>query len=906
MPFVKRVNAKNLQPAVNTQKIFIGRTNELHFFVEHILKPEDPSYNIVSVSGEGGVGKSTLLAQFIDETRLPPFKEYCLTAFVHEQQTTPYTIMEKFAAQLSEVGAPLNEFEKALTRYKEAVRKLQIEREAAQDSAVRETVDLVGTVAEEVPVVGGVLHKGANIATELYLKERRTRQFLKDTELLEDPMSDLTKVFVEELNQLTDKQVTLSSNRMKRCQRIILFFDTFEQLASEVAPWLLDHFLQASISTNVVIVIAGRDSIEQSTPSDPKRWLRYRDNDIIYLINLDSFTEDETRAYLAERGITDPSTTATIWQLSRGLPLYLGLLTFNLQGNVDPTADVVANFLRWIPEQEHIKRRVALDVALFSRPFNQDDLAAFTYVQEDERTTLYRWLIRLPFVRSNPQDGRHRYHDLAQEMFRRDLYQRSQKEYYATRRALALYYKQLLEQTQKEAIKDSNPSAEYLELTLALAYQLFYLPDEASHINGIEQVLNTYRHTNSEQDKEIVRFLREVPYEQQNSKMSTDGSHTARQLLQFIEANVESQQQKLIEAVSDLIKKVAQKATFSLALLAWIYDKRGDAYRNLEEYQRAIADYDCAIELDPTSARAYNSRGIAYNNLKEYQRAIADYDRAIELDPTSALYYDNRGIAYNNLKEYQRAIADYDQAIELDPTYARAYNSRGIAYNDLKEYQQAIADYDRAIVLEPTDATAYNNRGLAYASLKEYRQAIADYDRAIELDANYAPAYYHRGLAYLWLKNIEQARVNFRRRWELNQTNPNAAWMAEWIDMGKESIDIGIAEKLEAIAASNPEHYAAYACRGVALGLSNKLQEGLAMLEQAISLEPEEYDAYFWKGMICAYMDGDQNLTAVEALKKALAIGLPTVLLAPLHWLERDRPDFYKDCVIALLNEYEI
>ena len=236
MPFVKRVNAKNLPLAADARKIFIGRANEVHFFVEHILKPEDPSYNIVSISGEGGVGKSTLLARFIDEARLPRFREYCLIAFVNEQQTTPYTIMEKFATQLGEADAPLLEFEKALTRYKEAVRKLQLEREAAQDAAVRGTVDLVGTIAEGVPVVGGVLHKGANIVTELYLQERRERQLLKDAELLEDPISDLTKVFVEELNHLTDKQVILGSNKMKRCQRVILFLDTFEQLAGEVAP----------------------------------------------------------------------------------------------------------------------------------------------------------------------------------------------------------------------------------------------------------------------------------------------------------------------------------------------------------------------------------------------------------------------------------------------------------------------------------------------------------------------------------------------------------------------------------------------------------------------------------------------------------------------------------------------
>src|SRR5205823_582840 len=150
------------------------------------------------------------------------------------QQTTPFSVMEKFAQELSEAGTPLPEFEKALTRYKETLRKLQIEREAAKENAVRETVDIVGAIVEEVPVVGGILHKSTNVITDLYLKEHRIRQMLRDTALLEDPIGDLTKIFVEELNQLTDKQVILNSNRIKRQQRVILLFDTFEQLADEI------------------------------------------------------------------------------------------------------------------------------------------------------------------------------------------------------------------------------------------------------------------------------------------------------------------------------------------------------------------------------------------------------------------------------------------------------------------------------------------------------------------------------------------------------------------------------------------------------------------------------------------------------------------------------------------------
>src|SRR5437879_4865452 len=125
MPFIKRDNSKQVYPSVDSRKIFVGRANELHFFVEDILRLEDPSYNIVSISGIGGVGKSTLLARFIDEAHLPHFRDYCLTAIADDRQSTPESMMERFAHQLSGTGFPLIEFEKTLTRYKKALRKRQ-------------------------------------------------------------------------------------------------------------------------------------------------------------------------------------------------------------------------------------------------------------------------------------------------------------------------------------------------------------------------------------------------------------------------------------------------------------------------------------------------------------------------------------------------------------------------------------------------------------------------------------------------------------------------------------------------------------------------------------------------------------------------------------------------------------
>jgi hypothetical protein len=148
-------------------------------------------------------------------------------------------MMEKFADQL-----PMeSDFEKALRQYKEVLHKLQDEREAARAALLRKTTaDIAGAVVKDVPFIGGILQEGVGAATGYLFDELRYRQLLKDAERLEDPVGDLTRAFVSELNRLTDTYIPIGPARAKRRRRVILFFDTFEHLAAEAAPWLLNSF----------------------------------------------------------------------------------------------------------------------------------------------------------------------------------------------------------------------------------------------------------------------------------------------------------------------------------------------------------------------------------------------------------------------------------------------------------------------------------------------------------------------------------------------------------------------------------------------------------------------------------------------------------------------------------------
>ncbi len=854
MPFIKETDPKTPFYLTDTRKLFIGRINELQFFLEKILKPEYPAHNIISISGQGGVGKSTLLSRFIDEARATNLKDYCVTAIIDERQTTPASMMEKFASQLRDAGYPLDDFDRALSRYKEDLRKLQIQRDTTRENFWRKTTtDITSSLIKDVPVAGTILEKGAAPAIDYIFDEFHYHQILKDAQRMEDPVGNLTRAFVEEINRCTGISITLPSNRIKRRLRIILFFDTFEQLDTEAAPWLLNHFLPANINCNIVLVIAGRDPIDHSTPNDPKQWQQYYYDNTLYHISLNSFTEEETQTYLIERNITDPIRIATIWQLSQGLPLYLSLLTSNSKGEVDPTADVVANFLRWIPTQEKVKRRLALDAALFSRHFNQDDLEAFTYLpdNDDERTALYHWLVTQPFVSSNLQDGLYNYHNLAQELFSRHLFQRSLKEYFTTRRALADYYQRLLQKTETEGGKRIYKSAQWLSLALALIHQLFSLPDEINHTKAIEQVLKVYLYVDGAE--EIVRVLHQISQEQSNTLISPTAREDASQLLKYIEAKEadEGGSEELIAAAIYLLKTIKGRPSFSPELIANIYHNRGLAYHSCGKNQSALADFNQALTTNNKLRCIYGHKGCAYYALKDYQQAIVEFNHCLGLNSSDAHHTSMRGRAYLQLGQFSNALADFDHIIKLNSQDSFALLSRGKAYRGMRQYDKALKDFESSIALNSENAHAgHKEIGNIYISLEKYQEAADSFIKALKDE----PACYDC--------------------WESLITTYSELFPQEEIPNRIRNIDISWY--------NNPQSFAARAEMMRGLGL---YEDALIEIDQAIVLDPQYAWAYGTRGQI--YQALKLYDEAIVDFDQAVDLGLNE------HWLIEGQCEIY-------------
>jgi len=131
---------------------------------------------------------------------------------------------------------------------------------------------------------------------------------------------------------------------------------------------------------------------------------------------------------------------------------------------------------------------------------------------------------------------------------------------------------------------------------------------------------------------------------------------------------------------------------------------------------------------------AYGNRGLAYFKKGQYDRAIADYDTALKLNPKNAIVYYNRGSTYGKKGQYDRAIADYGAAIKLNPKYAAAYNNRAWTYFKWGKATKGLPDANRALELKPDYANALDTRAHIHEAMGNRDSAIADYRKALALD----------------------------------------------------------------------------------------------------------------------------------------------------------------------------
>ena len=153
--------------------------------------------------------------------------------------------------------------------------------------------------------------------------------------------------------------------------------------------------------------------------------------------------------------------------------------------------------------------------------------------------------------------------------------------------------------------------------------------------------------------------------------------------------------------------------------LGFVYEAQG-------EYELAVEAYEAALRVHPKLAFLHISVGKAYraigyrlnlegkwdDSMPHFEKAVAHFEEAIELDPGSPLGFDEIGWTYGHYmgddRELKQRGLDYlEEAISQDPSYAPAYRHLGQVYYDLRNYEEAIPALEKGLELGgilPSDA----------------------------------------------------------------------------------------------------------------------------------------------------------------------------------------------------------
>ncbi|MDR0456532.1 MAG: tetratricopeptide repeat protein [Treponema sp.] len=204
---------------------------------------------------------------------------------------------------------------------------------------------------------------------------------------------------------------------------------------------------------------------------------------------------------------------------------------------------------------------------------------------------------------------------------------------------------------------------------------------------------------------------------------------------------------------------------------------------------RAIVDFNQAIELNPDLAGAWRYRGFLFEQIGEYDNAVSDYTQYIRRRPDDLEGYMRRGFTYQDMESYFKAEDDFTHIFNVDPNFARI--SYTLSYiccyiGDLAfkggGYGLALQYYDKSRYYNENNARAHFGAANVYYT-KEYGTAIDAYTLAINIDPNYHEAFFWRGMSYYALKDYNLAVDNFSKALKLDPLNEE---YQKWLQIAKD------------------------------------------------------------------------------------------------------------------------
>ncbi len=269
--------------------------------------------------------------------------------------------------------------------------------------------------------------------------------------------------------------------------------------------------------------------------------------------------------------------------------------------------------------------------------------------------------------------------------------------------------------------------------------------------------------------------------------------------------------EKYDRAITDFTKAIKLKPNFAEAYFnrGMAYFEKG-SYNNFKPRKKAISDFTKVIELQPDNADAYYNRAVIYTeqihyhhkyatippkfpskDMDYYNKALADYTRVLSLNPSYVLAYQGRGNLFYRHGDWELADREYAKALSHEKEIlkkvgyqglAEVYNSRGrndLAWGKLEktilDLTTAIKYYRKGVVNKKVGLNRHVTNALAHRTvaaweLGKWEDAIRYADETIKVKESnpkkYGKAtfyYFTKGRCYYHLGRYDEAIKNLEK-----------------------------------------------------------------------------------------------------------------------------------------------
>jgi tetratricopeptide (TPR) repeat protein len=181
---------------------------------------------------------------------------------------------------------------------------------------------------------------------------------------------------------------------------------------------------------------------------------------------------------------------------------------------------------------------------------------------------------------------------------------------------------------------------------------------------------------------------------------------------------------------------------------------RARSFEELEEYDKAVEDYETIIHYDPTYAQAYAGIGKLYWKKEDYKNAQKYLLHAASEDDKDYEVLFLLGRAFLMNEDYHRADEFLQLAKQLNPEDSRLYFYQGMARSQIGDLLGAAGSFNMCLRHDPKNITAKYNRGLIRLIIGYPEWALEDFEDVLKANPNHIEALARRGYAKIDIDDL--------------------------------------------------------------------------------------------------------------------------------------------------------